>query len=95
MTTMVTRPMLLKSGDIINEGILHLQSFDSKERKIRAAKIWGFMWLLALLSLPIIVAHFVLVPGFLIAGPVMPIVAIDKWKCQAMLLVHAQPIKRR
>jgi hypothetical protein len=62
MTTMVTRPMLLKSGDIINEGILHLQSFDSKERKIRAAKIWGFMWLLAILSLPIIVAHFVLVP---------------------------------
>ena len=27
------------------------------------------MWLFAVLSLPIIIAHFVLVPGFLIAGP--------------------------
>jgi hypothetical protein len=71
MTTMVTRPILVKSGDITNDGVLHLQSFDDGERKIRAAKIWGMMWLFAVLSLPIIIAHFVLVPGFLIAGPVM------------------------
>lgn len=71
MTTNVTRPILVKSGDIVGEAVLHLQSFDARERKIRAAKIWGLMWLFALLSLPIIIAHFVLVPGFLIAGPVM------------------------
>ena len=71
MTTMITRPILMKGGDIINEGVLHLQSFDPRERKVRAAKTWGLMWLFALLSLPIIIAHFVLVPGFLIAGPVM------------------------
>ena len=71
MTTIVTRPILIKSGDIETNGLLHLQSFDAKERKIRAAKIWGLMWLFAVLSVPLIIAHFVLVPGFLIAGPVM------------------------
>jgi hypothetical protein len=71
MTTTVTRPILVKSGDFEHEGLLHLKTFDARERKIRAAKIWGMMWLGAVLSVPIIIAHFVLVPGFLIAGPVM------------------------
>jgi len=71
MTTTVTRPILVKSGDVDGEAVLYLQSFDTRERKIRAAKIWGLMWLFAVLSLPIIIAHFVLVPGFLIAGPWM------------------------
>lgn len=71
MTTTITRPIHMKSNDFNSEGILHLQAFDPRERKIRAAKMWGLMWLFALLSLPIIIAHFVLVPGFLIAGPVM------------------------
>lgn len=71
MTKVVQRPILLKSGDIVSDGILYLQAFDTRERKIRAAKMWGLMWLCAVLSLPIIIAHFVLVPGFLIAGPVM------------------------
>ena len=79
MTTMVTRPILVKSGDITNEGVLHSQAFDDRERKIRAAKIWGMMWLFAVLSLPIIIAHFVLVPGFLIAGPVM---AYNRYRVQ-------------
>ena len=73
MTTMVERPIVLKSGDNTGEGVLHLQAFDSRERKIRAAKSWALMWLFALLSLPIIIAHFVLVPGFLIAGPVLAV----------------------
>jgi hypothetical protein len=68
---MVTRPILVRSGDNESQGVLHLQSFDARERKIRAAKIWGMMWLGALLSVPIIILHFVLVPGFLIAGPVI------------------------
>lgn len=73
MPTMITRPILVKSGDSENQGLLHLQSFDAGERKMRAAKIWGLMWLGAVLSVPIIIAHFVLVPGFLIAGPVMAV----------------------
>lgn len=68
---MIQHPILLKSGDAVGEGVLHLRAFDDGERKIRAAKIWSLMWLGAVLSLPIIIAHFVLVPGFLIAGPVM------------------------
>jgi len=32
--------------------------------------VWGLSWLLALASLPIIVAHWVLVPGFFLAGPI-------------------------
>lgn len=71
MATMVQRPILLKSGDAVGDGILHLQAFDPRERKIRAAKMLGLMWLFAALSVPIIIAHFVLVPGFLLAGPVM------------------------
>lgn len=73
MATMVQRPIMLKSGDTTGEGVLHLKSFDAKERKIRAAKTWALMWLFAVLSLPIIIAHFVLVPGFLIAGPVLAV----------------------
>jgi len=71
MTTMVQRPIFLQSGDVVGDGILYLQSFDARDRKIRAAKMLGMMWLFAALSVPIIIAHFVLVPGFLIAGPVM------------------------
>lgn len=71
MAIMVTRPILIKGGDVINEGVLHLKIFDPRERKIRAAKMLGLMWLFALLSVPIIIVHFVSVPGFLIAGPVM------------------------
>lgn len=71
MTTMVQHPIVLKSGDAVGDGVLHLRAFDARERKLRAAKTWALMWLFAVLSLPIIIAHFVLVPGFLIAGPVM------------------------
>ena len=73
MTTMMQRPIVLKSGEATGDGVLHLRAFDDRERKIRAAKIWALMWLFAVLSLPIIIAHFVLVPGFLIAGPVMAV----------------------
>jgi hypothetical protein len=48
---------------------LHVQVFDSHDRRKRAIKILAICWVLALASLPIIIAHFVLVPGFLLAGP--------------------------
>jgi hypothetical protein len=71
MTTTVTRSIIVKSGDVVDECVLYSQAFDTRERKMRATKIWGLMWLGAVLSLPIIIVHFILVPGFLIAGPVM------------------------
>ena len=45
--------------------------FASGDRIQRALMRLGLLWLLAAITLFIPIAHFVLVPGFLIAGPVM------------------------
>lgn len=64
--------ILFKSvDDSTAPGGLSVQVYSDHERLIRALKIWGLCWLLAVLSLPILGAHWFLVPGFLIAGPVM------------------------
>jgi hypothetical protein len=51
-------------------GEMRLQEWDKKERTRRAARFWLYSWALALVSVIIPLAHFVLVPLFLIAGPV-------------------------
>src|SRR3954451_21715291 len=72
MTTELSqRPIIIESDDISSEGLLHTQILDEHQRMMRAAKIWAIMWVLMLFSLPVFILHFVLVPGFLIAGPVM------------------------
>jgi len=53
----------------LGAGELHLQVFDKRDRMRRAVLAWLTCWGLALASLPIIFAHWVLVPGFFIAGP--------------------------
>ena len=65
------RPIIIESDDVSGEGLLYAQIVDEQQRMMRAAKIWAIMWVLMLLSLPVFILHFVLVPGFLIAGPVM------------------------
>ena len=40
------------------------------ERLRRGAKLWATLWALAALSVLIPGAHFVLVPGFFVAGPI-------------------------
>ncbi|HKJ82513.1 MAG TPA: hypothetical protein VJ961_00660 [Mariprofundaceae bacterium] len=55
-------------GDKKTDAIMHWTRYTPKERKIQALKALFGMWALALLSIPIIIAHFVLVPGFFIAG---------------------------
>jgi hypothetical protein len=65
------------SGDKSTDAQLHTLVFDSKDSAIRALKRLGLFWLLALLSLPIIGAHWVLVPGFFIAGPIAAIMAYN------------------
>ena len=45
--------------------------FDSRDRMKRALLKLGLFWLLAVGSIPIIFAHWVLVPGFFLAGPWM------------------------
>jgi len=57
--------------DSTASGELSVQVYSDHERLMRSLKIWGLCWLLALLSVPILGAHWFLVPGFLIAGPIM------------------------
>jgi hypothetical protein len=52
-------------------GQLQTTRYDQGDRVKRALQRLGFFWLLAGITLFIPIAHFVLVPGFLIAGPVM------------------------
>jgi hypothetical protein len=54
-----------------SDGTLYITNFDKNDRLKRAAKVLGLCWLGAAGSIPIIIAHWVLVPGFLIAGPIM------------------------
>lgn len=50
-------------------GKLQTTWFDHRDRIRRGLLKLGLFWLLAAASLPIIFAHWVLVPGFLLAGP--------------------------
>ncbi len=56
--------------------------FESSERLARAGKVLAVAWLLALITAFIPIAHFFLVPLFLIAGPVM---AFMKYKAETVL----------
>ncbi|HED13313.1 MAG TPA: hypothetical protein ENI62_06615 [Gammaproteobacteria bacterium] len=51
--------------------------FSQKEQKIRAVKALLLLWLIALVSALIPMAHFILVPGFFIAGVV---IASRRWR---------------
>lgn len=72
MAQTITEAVFFKnsSGDKATDATLHITEFDPKDSTQRALKRLGLFWLLALLSLPIIIAHWVLVPGFFIAGPI-------------------------
>lgn len=70
MSTLEERPIVIKSGERESEGLLRLQEFSPQDRVMRAAKVWGLCWLFAVITLFIPIAHFVLVPGFLLAGPI-------------------------
>lgn len=52
-------------------GVLHTTHYEQSDCLKRALMKLGLFWLLALGSIPIIFAHWVLVPGFFIAGPWM------------------------
>lgn len=72
MPTSEQQPIVIKDNDgQAHTGALHLKAYDKHERIKRAVTAWVICWILAVLSLPILGAHWFLVPGFLIAGPVM------------------------
>jgi len=59
---------------------MQIVSFTPQEQKMRAIKALLTLWLIAALCVLIPIAHFILVPGFLIAGG---IAAFRKWKLPA------------
>ena len=58
------------NGDTATVAELAITLYDEKDRMKRALKRLGLFWLLSIGSIPIIFAHWVLVPGFFIAGPI-------------------------
>jgi hypothetical protein len=70
-TTLRSQPVIVKFNDKFSEGLLYVRDVKTPERLLYAAKIWALMWLCAALSIPIMVIHLILIPGFLIAGPIL------------------------
>ncbi|MBA3684320.1 MAG: hypothetical protein H0W72_03665 [Planctomycetes bacterium] len=56
-------------------GIIHVGQVSAGGRAWRASKVLGMCWSIALVTALIPVAHFVLVPAFLLAGPIAAIAA--------------------
>lgn len=74
MVTREQRVLEIRDGNgNAQPGVLHVALFDQAARNLRALKILGLLWGLAIVSIFIIILHWVLVPGFLIAGPIMAI----------------------
>ncbi|MBI5451628.1 MAG: hypothetical protein HY940_09765 [Gammaproteobacteria bacterium] len=55
------------------EACLQLTRFEPRERLQRAVRMLGICWGLALAAVFVPIVHFILVPGFLVAGVVMAI----------------------
>jgi hypothetical protein len=71
MSVAETRPILIENdAGASRTGVLRVRKFSERERWWRALAMLGFMWGLAVATAFIPLAHFVLVPAFLIAGPV-------------------------
>ncbi len=67
-----TQTIYVKAEDRpTHEGIFHFTQFSSSDRLRRALGVLGVFWGLAAVTILIPLAHFVLVPGFFIAGPIM------------------------
>src|SRR3569623_958855 len=73
MSTLEQRAIEINGAEQERVGVLRLQVISPQDRVMRAAKVWGLCWLLATITLFIPIAHFVLVPGFLLAGPIWAI----------------------
>ncbi len=62
---------ILDKADNREDGVFIVNEFDSSERMMRAVKMLLAMWGIAAITLFIPLAHFILVPSFLLAGPIM------------------------
>jgi len=84
MSTRESQQIAIKDseGTKSNIGQLYTLSFESGERMGRALKVLAICLVLAVITAFIPIAHFVLVPLFLIAGPVM---AVVKYKAESVM----------
>lgn len=65
------RPIQISTSESAGfAGVLNVQVFDNNERLKRAMKMLGMLWGLAAISLFIPIAHWFLVPSFVLAGPI-------------------------
>jgi len=72
MSTTIHRSIRIENADNQSTiGQLHITTYSQQERTTRAIKMLALMWTFAIITVFIPLAHFVLVPGFLIAGPVI------------------------
>ena len=70
MSDPVETPIQLVSPDGLSKpGTAYIQNWSEAERKKRGIKAWALCWGLAVPSLFLPVAHFFLVPMFVILGP--------------------------
>lgn len=76
MATTIEKNIQFRAGDEgTAEATLYSLEFDQGELTKRALTRLGLCWLASIGSIPIIFAHWVLVPGFFIAGPIMAMTA--------------------
>jgi hypothetical protein len=62
---------LVSANDKRTLGEVRAKYFEQNERRKRAFKGLGICWGIALFSVIIPLAHFILVPSFLLAGPIV------------------------
>ena len=74
---------LTSSNSKENTGKVQVISWSPPERTRRALKAWGICWGAAIICVAFPLVHFVAVPGFLLAGP---IVAFFMWAQEAKIL---------
>lgn len=80
MPQQTTQTIQLKSqAGQTTQAEMTFRTYSNPERKKRAILTLLSFWALAILSIPIIIAHFVLIPGFLIGGIVM---SSKRWKTE-------------
>ena len=77
------RPITCKFEDKLTTGFVERRDVELSERVWRSLKIFGICFGLALLSVPIPVLHFVLVPGFLLGSILL---GREGWKTKAEIL---------
>lgn len=75
MPQTLTTPIHFRNNDntVAKDALLHTIHYDQSDCIKRALMRLGLFWLLAMGSIFLIIVHWVLVPGFFIAGPIVAV----------------------